>query len=460
VNSNTPRSTKSAAELAIEAAVDAAIKRCQGESTNPVRICVAYSGGVDSTVLLHALAAQTFRNRVVLSAHQVHHGLSPNADVWAAHCQASCDLLGVPLMVSRVEVDRHSKQGIEAAAREARYIALRDHAVEKHHVIALAHHRRDQAETLLLQLFRGTGPEGLAAMPSADAALVRPLLAVSKAAIDDYAAQFALQHIEDESNADTRFTRNRLRSEVWPQLAAAFPSAEHTLARASLLQAEAAALINELALIDAANCIHGGELALVPWRALSSARRRNLLRYWLDHAQVRALSFATLCEWEMQLCSQRAEQNIALRVPVSEANPDTFVRVFRGDAVLVRKPSEIAAIPWHGESTLPFGDDEIRFVDDKQYDSALRIRKPRSNERWVLRQRQSGDRIKLSANSGHVALKNIMQNANIAPWLRDTWPILVCNGEIVVLPELCVNNSFTPANDESGVIPRWQRSFL
>ena len=170
-------------------------------------ICVGYSGGLDSTVLLHALHDSARESGRALSAVHVHHGLSPNADRWSGHCERVCAALDVPLDVARVDVDRAAGLGIEAAAREARY---RVFASRPERIVALAHHRDAQAESVLLQLLRGTGLKGAAAMPAlreldARVTLYRPLLGYSRAGLEAWARERGLAWIEDESNADTMF---------------------------------------------------------------------------------------------------------------------------------------------------------------------------------------------------------------------------------------------------------------
>ncbi|NDP43117.1 MAG: tRNA lysidine(34) synthetase TilS, partial [Aromatoleum sp.] len=226
-------------------------------AAGPLRVAVALSGGRDSMVLLDALARFAPTHRIALSALHVHHGLSPNADDWAAFCAGECTRRNVPLSVARVRVDRAPGQSLEAAARAARYAAF---AVAGVDVIALAHHADDQAETLLLQLLRGAGPQGLGAMPTLRGggtapALMRPLLDLPRAAIEASAAALDIQWIDDESNADTRMKRNYLRHEVAPRLAAAFPGFPATLARAAGHQAEAAMLLDDLAGLDARDAV-------------------------------------------------------------------------------------------------------------------------------------------------------------------------------------------------------------
>ena len=223
----------------------------------PTSIVVALSGGRDSIALLDALALLRSELGIALSALHVHHGLSPNADAWTAFCEEQCAARDVPLAVHRVRVERVPGASLEATARAARYAAL---ATADADIVALAHHADDQAETLLLQLLRGAGPHGLAAMPAERASstgplLLRPLLTLPRTAIDAYAAARGLAWVDDESNANTAVKRNFIRHEIAPRLAAAFPGYSATLARAARHQAEAAQLLDDLARLDAQDTI-------------------------------------------------------------------------------------------------------------------------------------------------------------------------------------------------------------
>ena len=258
----------------------------------PACVAVAYSGGRDSTALLHAtLAAAEPLGLQVLALH-VHHGLQPAADAWLAHCRARCARwarASRPIGFDFVRLADSPQRGdsIEAWARGARYRALGDMA-QRHgcSLILLAHHRRDQAETVLLQALRGAGLAGLSAMPVAavrdGVTWQRPWLTQPSHAIDAYVRRHRLHHIEDTSNADPRHARNRLRSAVWPALVDAFPGAEAALAASAAWAQQARACLDELALQDLV-CMHdqGDGLALEPWQTLSPARRSNALRAWL-----------------------------------------------------------------------------------------------------------------------------------------------------------------------------------
>ncbi|MGE8062704.1 tRNA lysidine(34) synthetase TilS [Pseudomonas sp. NPDC089547] len=253
---------------------------------------IAFSGGLDSTVLLHLLADHA-RNHASppLRAIHIHHGLQPAADAWPAHCQAICDDLGIELQVTHVQVTAGAS--LEQAARDARYDAFRQ-ALGPGDILFTGQHRDDQAETLLFRLLRGAGLRGLAAMPGQRALgqgiLARPLLGCCRQQLQGYAKVHGLRWIEDPSNADTQFARNYLRSDVFPRLQQRWPQATQNFARAADHLGEALGLLDELAQADLALAGGGAPVAwpgldsldLAALMALSPARQRNALQYWLS----------------------------------------------------------------------------------------------------------------------------------------------------------------------------------
>lgn len=252
---------------------------------------VAYSGGLDSTVLLHLLARLRERHALPpITAIHIHHGLQAVADSWVTLCRAQCDALGVGLLVRHVRVGEGAS--LERAAREARYAAF-SAVLGEGEMLLTAQHRDDQAETLLLRLLRGSGVRGLAAMPVSRplgaGQLVRPLLGVSRGELEAWARCEKLAWVEDPSNQDTRLSRNFLRHEILPRLLQYWPSAVTVLARDAEQLAEADGLLGELAELDLTAASTPAEpswltlpsLALAPLRELSAARQRNALRYWL-----------------------------------------------------------------------------------------------------------------------------------------------------------------------------------
>ncbi len=254
-------------------------------------VAVAYSAGRDSTALLHATACQAAAQGLQVIGLHVHHGLSAQADHWLAHAQAQCQAwaergLPVRLVFHRIQTRPAAGESIEAWARRERYRALRVMALEAGaQIVLLAHHRRDQAETLLLQGLRGAGVAGLAGMARSierdGITWLRPWLTQPREFIEAYVDRHELTFVDDDSNADARFARNRLRLQVWPALTTAFAQAEHALADAATWAGEAADCLQELAQIDLERLAGPAGLQLKAWAALSLPRRMNALRAWL-----------------------------------------------------------------------------------------------------------------------------------------------------------------------------------
>lgn len=253
--------------------------------------CVALSGGLDSTVLLHLLASLSRQHPLPpLRAIHIHHGLQAAADAWPAHCQRLCVELGIDLQIIHVTVAPGAS--LEQGARDARYAAFAQ-ALRPGEVLLTGQHREDQAETLLFRLLRGAGVRGLAAMPAqrvlGQGVLVRPLLDVSRTALEAYADTQHLAWVEDPSNADTQYSRNYLRHAVFPLLRQRWPHTAQNLARAAEHLGEAQGLLDELAVADLQQastpsgldwlCLASLDLAVL--RGLSAARQRNALQYWL-----------------------------------------------------------------------------------------------------------------------------------------------------------------------------------
>jgi tRNA(Ile)-lysidine synthase len=276
----------------------------------PLPLAVAYSGGADSTVLLLA-AAQRWPGQV--QAIHVHHGLQDAADAFEEHCRQTCATLGIPLQVRRVHARHLPGESPEDAARQARYQALaraaRDAGLQ---AVLLGQHADDQVETLLLALSRGAGLPGLAAMPPVfqrdGMVFVRPLLALGARAIREWIAQQGIAVIEDPTNADTSFTRNRIRHLLLPALEECFPQYRETFARSSRHAAQAQELLETVAVEDLARM--GGEPAITALQVLPRARQANVLRHWLRSAHAASASAAQLEELLDQVadCKTRGHQ--------------------------------------------------------------------------------------------------------------------------------------------------------
>ncbi|MBC8981322.1 tRNA lysidine(34) synthetase TilS [Pseudomonas lurida] len=391
---------------------------------------IAFSGGLDSTVLLHLLASLANTETLPpLSAVHVHHGLQAAADAWPAHCQSICDNLGVPLSVKRVQVQPGAS--LERAAREARYRAFAE-VTGAGEVVLTGQHRDDQAETLLFRLLRGAGVRGLAAMPAqrplAGGYLVRPLLDVSREALEFYAHEHQLKWIEDPSNADSRFSRNYLRHRVLPALTERWPQAVTGLARTAEHLGEAQGLLDELALLDLQAASKASvfpwlglpSLALAPLCELSDARQRNALRHWLapltrlpdsDHwagwhsmrdAKGDAQPLWRLADGELHRCGQRIWWLPSTRSEFSDATvnwPD---------------PQNPLELPGNGQLTLtgeaPEGPLEVRY-------------------------RQGGEILEVPGR-GRRDLKRLLNESGLPGFVRGRLPLLYQSEQLLGVPSL------------------------
>jgi tRNA(Ile)-lysidine synthase len=276
------------------------------------RLRLGLSGGLDSMVLLHALAG--LRPDYAVAALHVHHGLNTHADEWVTFCRQGCAQLGVPLQVVRVKLAPNAAEGVEAAARGARYEALARTGAD---AVVTAHHADDQAETVLFQLLRGGGPRALAAMPESrplapGLLLVRPLLACTRTELEAYARQHGLLWVEDDSNIDTRYTRNALRLDVLPAIARHLPNYREHLISSAQRMAEAADLLDELAELDGAEAGLPDSLDCEILKSLPETRARNLLAHYLRLQGVPLPSPAHLVEMLRQL--KEARTRLVLRL--------------------------------------------------------------------------------------------------------------------------------------------------
>ena len=417
------------------------------------RLCVAFSGGRDSAVLLHALSglAAVGEPSFALSALHVHHGLSPQADAWAGFCAEFCGMLGVELTVARVEVPRDSGEGLEAAARRARHAVFSRCAAD---FLALAHHRDDQAETVLLNLLRGAGLAGAGGMPAErpqanGPCLVRPLLDVPRRDIEAYARAQGLAWIEDESNADMHFRRNFLRRDIMPRLEERFPGAAASLARAAGHFAEGAMLLDELAALDRqVVAMPSGRIGLSGFNALSSARARNLLRCEWVAAGFRAPDARWIEEARCQLATATALSEICV------ATPEAELHVYRGELhVLARRQASAQAVAWNGEAALPWAGGRILFLTAKGegLPRELLCRGPTR-----LAPRQGGERLQPDVRRPRRRLRKLLQEGAIPPWERPCLPLLWVGERLVWAGGIGTDAGFACAPGEEGIVPLWE----
>jgi tRNA(Ile)-lysidine synthase len=420
-------------------------------------VAFALSGGRDSMTLLDAgAAALAAAGRRAVALH-VHHGLQSGADAWADACARACEARGVPFAMRRVAIARAPRQSLEALAREARYRALASLArANGATTVALAHHQDDQAETLLLQLGRGAGPAGLAAMPAStfDAAGLcwcRPLIGVARAGIDAYAHARRLDWVDDPSNADERLRRNAVRARIAPAFAAALPGYPATLARAAAHQADAAALMDALAALDARSAGFdeaSGTIASAALSGLEPARARNLLRWFLHSRGLPPPPAARLDAMLRQLAGARRDATIEL------PHAGALVGRHRG-RVVVHGPSPGDYLrAWHGESAiaLPHGELAFESVEGAGVDAR------RAGAGLEIRPRRGGERLRLAAGGARRALKSLLREANLPSWERDALPLVVAGDALVAVPGLGVDVDWRAPPGAVGLVPVWRRT--
>jgi tRNA(Ile)-lysidine synthase len=410
---------------------------------------LAFSGGLDSRVLLSVLLEAKKHFNFDLSAVHVHHGLSPNADAWAAFCVESCKSVDVLCQVFRVNVDKTSGLGIEAAARQARYQALL--ACEADFVV-LAHHQDDQSETFLIQLLRGAGVKGLSAMAAFDLQrrLLRPLLNISRDELEAYAENAKLNWVEDESNQDIYFDRNFIRHELSPILAQRFPSFKIALARSAGHMAETSSLLDELAILDAETCVQDTRLNLVAIGQLSSARAKNLMRWWLASLGFVLPNKERLDEMLKQLI--HAKSDATLKLLIDEKG--SVLRRYQGFAFLedAIEPTTIS-MAWQGESELRLPDGS-KLLFERKRGEGMAIDRLGCHKLRIL-SRKGGERFKPDLNRPTRTLKHLLQEANLPPWLRDRLPLIYFDDALAVVPNIGINCLMQATEEEHGLVIHW-----
>lgn len=419
------------------------------------RFVVAFSGGMDSTVLLHALGSAAMD--VPILAIHVDHGLQTDSDDWQAQCEQVAKDFGVEFLSERVHIAEFKAQGVEAAAREARYRVLSSQMQAGDWVLS-AHHRDDQAETLLLNLIRGGGPAGIAGIAAIRSFgvgfLARPLLPFSRDELRDYASLHELSWVEDPSNTDRRFDRNYLRHEVLPTLESRWPEAAKCLQRSSAIASDAAALLDDLAEIDAAALIdreHSVRIDRLNTKALlklSIARQRNVLRYAIRRLNLPPPSAGHIERIFSEVLAAREDAEPMVRWPGVE------VRRYRNGLYLLaadvsQAPEDPGRLGPSDAVRLENGLGIIRLQSDADEGLSSAV-----VERGLeLRYRQGGERIKLIGQSHTKQLKKLLQEAGIVPWMRDRIPLVFSGGELVAVADLWMA---ADAASTPGVAIHWE----
>lgn len=431
-------------------------RRLAGEVRPAAIVTVALSGGIDSVVLLDMLRRIADRYPFTLRALHVNHGLSDNADRWERFCRRHCERRHVEFTSVRLALARDAPS-VEARAREQRYRAFASCGAE---VIALAHHRDDQAETVLLRLLRGAGVRGLGGMPATRVLaggagapplrLVRPLLGASRAEIERYARRRRLRWVDDESNANERFARNFIRARVVPMLERRFPGSTQSLARGAEHLAAAAELLDTLARIDLDAVAHDRKLDIGALLALSEPRAVNALRYFLRTHGAEVPDAARTHEMLRQIATARSDAGPVVRL--GHLN----VRRYRGMLELVPEPAARIAAPgivWHGARRIRLPD-RSELLATRTHGRGLSVARLAGAD-VVVRGRAGGERIRLQPGGRTRTLKNLLQEARIAPWQRAAMPLVFHGNTLAWVPGVGCAAEYRATAGERSVCFAW-----
>ncbi|KTD60748.1 tRNA lysidine(34) synthetase TilS [Legionella shakespearei] len=408
------------------------------------QLIVGFSGGLDSTVLLHALASHPSLHSKLLAVH-INHGISPNADFWQQHCQELANHLSVPFIAQKVEFNRSAN--IEEEARRARY-AFFSSLLTENDCLLLGHHLNDQAETVLLQLFRGAGIDGLSAMKVSGhlgaGRVVRPFLSYSRHQLESYAASRNLKWIEDESNEDVNYSRNFLREHVMPLLESKWPGVAGTIARTAAHCQQARMNLDDLALEDCpALATPVGSLYITPLKSLALERITNVLRFWLKKNKVQLPGTDTfqrlihevifarpdampLVSWDTTEI-RRYQEHLFITFKQTQPLPD---------CIEWREFPKSLTVPAHGI-----------FLSVEKAGQGLMIP---DDAKITIQFRTGGESFSWRGQSKE--LKKLFQEWNIPPWLRARVPLLYINGKLAAVIGYAVSDEFFTRDSDIALL--------
>lgn len=415
------------------------------------KVVIAYSGGVDSHVLLHSCSQlQNKLKALTFLAVYIDHGLHEDSSRWSTHCEQMASALDIPFISQKVNAQNDQGEGPEQAARRARYAALSDF-IDESSVLLTAQHQDDQAETFMLQLLRGAGVDGLASMPIVNpfglGLILRPFLKLSKQQLLDYAKKEQLQWVEDSSNLNEAYDRNFLRQQVIPLLQSRWPAFSKTTARSASHCAEAGAI-----LVDIASSIllkmDNDELGIGLVLSQKPEIQRLVIRQWLKAQDVRSPSEKIL------------EQIVKMLIVEVDKLPlvawgEHEVRLFNGALFYIPRfeKNQLQPMQWQGKKLVlpdPLGNLSIkellgRGVKRDLWDSST----------VTVRTRQGGERIKLTGRSGRKQLKKLLNEERILPWVRSLLPLIYLGDELVAVADLWVAEPFLADENEPAYQIKW-----
>ncbi|MFM2482445.1 tRNA lysidine(34) synthetase TilS [Celerinatantimonas sp. YJH-8] len=420
-------------------------ERIEALNASHASILIALSGGIDSIVLAHLLSRYQHRYpRQKLQAVHVHHGLMAQADDWQRFCQQFCLQLQIPFVAHQVKVEQGPRLSLEEQARKARY-EIFSHYANQGYVIACAHHLDDQAETFLINLQRGSGAAGLAAMPVSRALgkshLIRPLLDTSRVEIEQYALSHQLEHIEDPSNQDLRIERNFIRHQLLPIFKARWPHWLAQVGQSCQLLGQAQQLQDELALIDAERFITSQGALANDLSILSDARQNNLIRFWLHRLSGSYPSQQQLSQIRQQMGARED------RIPIISV-AHGIVRRYRyrwywSEAQVTASHGLVWPDPL---SPVNMGKRQLVML------TGGTLRAPSSDDKISVRFRHEVDNPSMRplGRNGSRSLKKLLQELAVPPWQRDHIPLIFYGEQWVALADQLIDERWAVA-DGSGL---------
>ena len=416
---------------------------------------IAYSGGLDSLVLLHVLATIQNEIKPKLVAVHINHGISNDADLWVRHCQDKCANYAVEMQTFSIDLSDKNDKGTEAYAREKRYEVL-GNLMSSHDLLLTAHHMDDQVETVLLQLMRGSGPNGLVGMPQArefsKGILLRPLLDYSREDIRDYALSESLSWVEDESNKSNKYDRNFLRNRIIPELLTRWPGALKTVQRAAKHQAEARCLINEISGNDLEVVCESGyrKLDLSMFNRLSGIRKKNVLRAWIKNNKLETPNARIIEKIIAEVIYANIDRSPCVKWKGGE------IRRYREYLYIMKSlPAHDVEMtkPWKLEETLELTSGYLKAISGK----GNGIKKELLSSVTVeIRYRQGGEQIKLSGRRETHDLKKLFQEQGVPPWMRNRIPLIYYENKLIAVADLWLESKYAASESEVAWQINWE----
>ena len=423
----------------------------------PNKFCIAFSGGMDSTVLLHVMKNIIDEKSQIRAIH-INHNIVDNSKVWTRTCKSICKNFGIDIEIISLEVT-HNGYGLEAAARDERYEKLKEKLYENEYLLT-AHHEEDQMETVFLRMARGTGLDGLQGINEkysfGEGIIFRPMLEVSKTSVMDYAKEHQLKWVEDSSNQDTHFDRNFLRKKIIPQFRERWPSIASSVSRLSQLSAQNIKILNQIAEEDIGPIANMNELPLAKLLDKSFERANNMLRYIILANGMSIPSMKTLQDGLKEMLDPETDKSVI-------AWKDYCIRKYKNHLYFLSnsdlEPNKVdVRIPWEIGKTVNLGENigtiEATFI----HGDGLSIEKCKN--KLTISYRQGGELIKPIGHRINKSLKNLFQENQILPWMRDKIPLIYYQDELVSVADLWFNQNYVASQNEAGFVVNWHKKMI